>query len=137
MNLLPRNPSSAPGFEPNIEESLNLSCIIDENVLLDIHFSKQVKSKEQPDYAGRFKFVIEMYDTSGAEDFNLAQELVYRNLASPTDDSSLTVSIYSKFSKTFNPFLFLFSNKMYGFKAVIHKMLVRTACLIRLLLQAI
>ena len=64
----------------------------------------QVKSKEQPDYAGRFKFVIEMYDTSGAEDFNLAQELVYRNLASPADDSSLTVSINCKCSIILNIF---------------------------------
>ena len=87
----------------------------------------QVKSKELPDYAGRFKFVIEMYDTSGVKDFNLAQELVYRNLASPEDDSSLTVSIYSKCSKIFNSFLFLFSNKMFVFRAVIHKMLVRIA----------
>ena len=111
MKPLSRNPGSAPGYEPTIEKSLNSSCIISENVLLDIHFSKQVKSKEQPDYAGRFKFVIEMYDTSGAEDFNLALELVYRNLASPTDDSSLTVSINCKCSIVLNTFLFLFSNQ--------------------------
>ena len=86
-----------------------------------------MKSKEQPDYAGRFKFVIEMYDTSGSEDFNLAQELVYRNLASPADGSSLTVSIYSKCFEKCNTFVFLFSNKMLVIRAVIHKMLVRMA----------
>ena len=47
-----------------------------------------------PYYAGRFRFVIDMYDTSGAEDFNLAQELVYRNLGAPMENSAVLVSDY-------------------------------------------
>ena len=51
-----------------------------------------MKSKATPDYAGRCRFVVELYDITGAQDFSLAQELISQGLGAPGDDSGLIVS---------------------------------------------
>ena len=51
-----------------------------------------MKSKAIPSYAGRCRFVVELYDITGAQDFSLAQELISQGLGAPGEDSDLIVS---------------------------------------------
>ncbi|KAK3094560.1 hypothetical protein FSP39_003420 [Pinctada imbricata] len=49
----------------------------------------KVVSKSPAMFAGRFKYAVELYDTTTADDVNLAQELVWSGLAAPKEGSNL------------------------------------------------